>query len=95
MNTNEYNSFIRNLLRYIDKLIEKPTIRNKDYLNTIKNDIISLGYVPFQGQKVSFLLSFLTADRYIPSNIEDSLMDIKRYQEELNHQPTLEDFYTK
>ncbi len=93
MNTNEYNTFIRGLLRYIDNLLKKTHINNKEYLNTIKNDIISLGYVPYGDYKMSFLLSFLTHDRNVPKNVVEKLMDIKKYQEELDHHPSLEDFY--
>ena len=95
-NQQQYNKNRDYFINYINKLLNKRHIINKEFLREIQHDLINTGYIKSKN-KYKFLLTFLLPDKnHSNINISDHLHSLESFiknQSKILLTPTLEEFF--
>ena len=87
----QYNKNRDYFINYINKLLTKRHIINKEFLREIQHDLINTGYIK-SNNKYKFLLTFLLPDKnHFNINISDHLYSFESFKNQPT--PTLEEFF--
>ena len=94
MNQEQYKHTKEYFIKYINKLLSKRHIINKNFLKEIQQDLINIGYIKSKN-KYKFLLSFLTPDKnHSNINISDQLYSLESFiKNRPTSKTTLEEFF--
>ena len=92
-NQDHYNQTRGYFIDYINHLLTKNHIINKEFLREIQHDLIKTGYIKSK-PKYKFFLRFLTSDKeHTDINISDYLHSLEVFKKQPIYTPTLKEFF--